>query len=76
MQARNPQQHAGHQFPQDGGQLQAHHQFGQRPSRQEDHQEATHLDQGFDHLHLVTADVQQQRRQGHRYLGGGQWRRP
>ena len=66
VQARHPNQHPGHQFPQDRGQLDPHHQLRHRPGGHEDHQKLGHGDQGFGHLHPVaTAHLKQQRRHVH-----------
>ena len=64
MQARDADQHAGDQLAQDGGQLKPHHSFGDGAAGHEDHQKAAHLDQGFRHLELVGADLQEKGREG------------
>ena len=61
VQARHADQHACHQFTQDGGQLQAHEQLGDGARHQEDHHEAAHLDQGFRHFKLVGTELKEKR---------------
>ena len=72
MQPRNADQHPCHQFAEEGGPLEAHHQRRQGPGGEQDHDEAAHLDQGLgrfdlavegpDALELVVAPVLQQPR--------------
>ena len=65
VQAGHADQHASHQLPEDGGQLDPDHQLGQQPGGHKDHQEFPHRDEGFGDLHLMAADFKQKRWQDH-----------
>jgi hypothetical protein len=76
MQTRHADQHTSDQFAKDRGQLKAHHQLSDGASHDEDHQEATHLQKGFNHFELMGADLQKkgmehQKKSGDGVVGSG-----